>query len=133
MMSRLVTVRVVKTPETLVTLINNIQPLCPFSRLHVKMKGCGCATCMKIKWQLTNFPLVCWPFIAKASIQLFTHSTRAHILIKELSYSLLSIKLSNNNSLLSQLDTNQLFTHSTRAPYPHKRTLLSPADHKISQ
>ena len=62
-----------------------------------------------------QLPPVCWPFIAKASIQLFTHSTRAHILIKELSYSLLSIKLSNNNFLLSQLHTNQLFTHSTRA------------------
>ena len=62
-----------------------------------------------------QLPPVCWPFIAKAFIQLFTYSTRAHILIKELSYSLLSIKLSNNNSLLSQLHTNQLFTHSTRA------------------
>ena len=59
-----------------------------------------------------QLPPICWPFIAKAFIQLFI---APHILIKELFYTSLSIKLSNSNSLLSQSYTNQLFTHSTRA------------------
>jgi len=77
---------------------------------------------MKIKWQLTNFPPVCWPFIAKAFIQLFTYSTRAHILIKELSYPLLVIQSLNKNSLQSYPGTHyqvkNYLIHSSCVNFP---------------